>query len=656
MADNFYASYPTESVTGEVTSLNGLTGALTLVPGSGISITPSGSNITIANTASSGANTTLSNLTSPTAINQHLLPTADDLINLGTAITNRFKAGSFTDSVSVGRYPFGAATPGAALVDGAAPGVYMYNGGPDAYNVVADAGSGVSIENPGAGVSLLNVQNHLFSFKDSTSNTEYFGGAPAGVLVSTGMTITTTTGALTLPRMTTTQRDALTPINGMEIYNSTTDKFQSYENGAWVDVIGGGGGANTTLSNLGTTAINTNLLPASAGSADVGAVGLNWNAVVASFITNPSGNTVLDTASGLIENPAGKTVIDINNGQINDGNTGLPVMYFTGQHALAFPSGNNAVAFNSSINLVTEDQNGPSSYDITSKTGNTTTDQSNTGLISLTTGNATASNSGTLSLSTGTAADSTLGASISGEIDLTTGQINQVASVSNSGAINLLTGFVTDPTSSGLTGTIALNSGANAGTNSSGDIELETGTANTGNSGTINFQTGTTDSTAGGSGGVNLITGDAPSGYSGAINVSTGVIGDTAPGTSTSGAVNIFTGADNGTATANGSGDINLGTGGAGIEPTATANSGSLWAVTGSVTGSGSSGSIHLIAGAIDSGTRGFLEIDTLFMIAPKNSADPTSTGLTAGAVYYNTGTNKLKMYNGVTWETITSV
>lgn len=47
--DNFYARYPVSG--GGVTSLNGLTGALTLVPGAGITITPAGSNITIASTA-----------------------------------------------------------------------------------------------------------------------------------------------------------------------------------------------------------------------------------------------------------------------------------------------------------------------------------------------------------------------------------------------------------------------------------------------------------------------------------------------------------------------------------------------------------------------------------------------------------------------------
>ena len=41
--------------------------------------------------------------------------------------------------------------------------------------------------------------------------------------------------AVQLASMTTTQRNALTPSNGMVIYNTTTNKFQGYANSVWVD-------------------------------------------------------------------------------------------------------------------------------------------------------------------------------------------------------------------------------------------------------------------------------------------------------------------------------------------------------------------------------------------------------------------------------------
>lgn len=58
-------------------------------------------------------------------------------------------------------------------------------------------------------------------------------GRAAGMLLD--LDTSSLKNALGIPSLTTTERDALTPVKRMLIYNSTTDKFQGY-NGAWVDL------------------------------------------------------------------------------------------------------------------------------------------------------------------------------------------------------------------------------------------------------------------------------------------------------------------------------------------------------------------------------------------------------------------------------------
>lgn len=57
--------------------------------------------------------------------------------------------------------------------------------------------------------------------------------APDGLIVTGGAT----GGPFRLPSFTTTQRDAITAVNGDMIYNSTTNKAQVRENGAWVNLV-----------------------------------------------------------------------------------------------------------------------------------------------------------------------------------------------------------------------------------------------------------------------------------------------------------------------------------------------------------------------------------------------------------------------------------
>ncbi len=85
-----------------------------------------------------------------------------------------------------------------------------------------------------------------FGFYDRPGKNNYFngtlliGGTPGSDdLVensSVALEINATTKTFLNARMTTTQRDALTGVNGMQVYNSTTDKLQVYAGGSWVDL------------------------------------------------------------------------------------------------------------------------------------------------------------------------------------------------------------------------------------------------------------------------------------------------------------------------------------------------------------------------------------------------------------------------------------
>ena len=66
------------------------------------------------------------------------------------------------------------------------------------------------------------------------------GNTPAAItgtaISGTSVTVTGTAGAVTLPTLTTTQRNALSAANGMLVYSSTTSKIEAYAGGAWVQL------------------------------------------------------------------------------------------------------------------------------------------------------------------------------------------------------------------------------------------------------------------------------------------------------------------------------------------------------------------------------------------------------------------------------------
>jgi len=75
----------------------------------------------------------------------------------------------------------------------------------------------------------------------STGNTPLiygdFATKKVGINTTTpqgALDVSSTTGGFIVPRMNVNERNALTPVNGMIIYNTSTNQFNFYENGLWV--------------------------------------------------------------------------------------------------------------------------------------------------------------------------------------------------------------------------------------------------------------------------------------------------------------------------------------------------------------------------------------------------------------------------------------
>lgn len=84
------------------------------------------------------------------------------------------------------------------------------------------------------GIGFATNGNNIQVLLDTGGRMAIGGSTPD---TSSQLDLQRTDGALTLPRLTTTERNALTPVNGMMIYNVTDGKFQGYEGGAWTNLI-----------------------------------------------------------------------------------------------------------------------------------------------------------------------------------------------------------------------------------------------------------------------------------------------------------------------------------------------------------------------------------------------------------------------------------
>ena len=104
--------------------------------------------------------------------------------------------------------------------------------------------------------------------------------------------VASTTAGLLVPRMSTTERDAITsPANGLVIYNTTTNKINTRENGAWI-AYGTGSGSGDILNGGNTTGATVVV-----GTNDANALSLETNNTVVATFASGGAATYTDVAT-----------------------------------------------------------------------------------------------------------------------------------------------------------------------------------------------------------------------------------------------------------------------------------------------------------------------------------------------------------------------
>lgn len=126
---------------------------------------------------------------------------------------------------------FGAALPSLANFRGvyiknqAGLGVSAWLANATALDIAAQSGATTTLSMKVAGTAPIRFQPPAI-----------LGSSAVNPATSGLLDMISTTRTLILPRMTTAQRDAMTPVDGMMIYNTTTGVVEAREGGAWVNL------------------------------------------------------------------------------------------------------------------------------------------------------------------------------------------------------------------------------------------------------------------------------------------------------------------------------------------------------------------------------------------------------------------------------------
>lgn len=256
--------------------------------------------------AGSFANTFLSNLTSPTAINQNLLAGTDATFNIGAASgVSRFKDIYASENIIAGYFPVAGGQTFIGLMNGSFPTLEFYAGGADAYRVYTD-GLGVTIGDVGLSQPLAIFDDSSSTLKN-LSNVTFFHGSSSGVEVLSNIQINDSGSAnhikFSVPSLAGNTDYILPATDGSAGQFLSTDSFGNL---SWASG-GGGGGANTALSNLASVSINTSLIPQA--NIDLGNAANLFRFIFVNGWLDSGGNELIDVSRTLIS-PTGRTQLD----------------------------------------------------------------------------------------------------------------------------------------------------------------------------------------------------------------------------------------------------------------------------------------------------------------------------------------------------------
>lgn len=526
---SFFTRYPASSGgSGGVVSLNGQVGALTLIAGSGISITPGGGSLTIATTGVF-ANQTLSNLTSPTAINEDLIfdSGSNAIIQTKDDIAGSFSLSLLSGAVASGGNNSGDLTiKSGDIADGASGSVNISSG------MATGSGSRGNVTVNAGDFSVTTIANSVFSggvggvFQasgygniqlTSEGDVSLFANNAGSIYMNPNANLIvrpqngTVGSAIRIMDGNATNYVAFKAANVLTVdttwtlplADGTSGQFlQTNGSGVLSFVSGGGGGANTALSNLIATSINQDLIfntgaTAALQTKDDTAVTQNLEIRSGDSSTATSGSIVI--ATGTSDSGFDTGALTIATGDTDTASPGV----------LTIATGDitgNAPGADLFIKTGDGDTNASGNITISSGTGGSVS-----GAITVLTGIGVGSGSGALSLATGTAGSG----NDTGTININTG----TGTAGQSGPILIATGNVIGNAASGAV-TIATGNGD---TNVSGELSLATGTPGTGsNSGSISLTPGPVS--GGTRGQIKFV--DGTEGTAGDIWTSTGTSGE----------------------------------------------------------------------------------------------------------------------------------